>query len=212
MLTFKCSRDVNKVKHSKLHIFYSNANVDAFNSRIIAALPEAPDSSIADDDNAPARIRNTAMRAVLNAPTKETAGLPTVLKIRRDIRYMVTLILNSLNEDLLKLVNAVWQKEEVPQAWNEAIIVPVFKKGDKIKAENYRGIALLDVGYKVFSTILNNRLKPVTEEAIGDYQSGFRKNRSTSTHIFTLSQILEKNYEYNKNVHIVFVDFKSSYY
>jgi hypothetical protein len=31
-----------------------------------------------------------------------------------------------------KLINCVWNKEELPDQWNECIIVPVHKKCDKI--------------------------------------------------------------------------------
>jgi hypothetical protein len=30
-----------------------------------------------------------------------------------------------------KLINSVWNKEELPDQWKESIIVPINKKGDK---------------------------------------------------------------------------------
>jgi hypothetical protein len=35
----------------------------------------------------------------------------------------------------------------------------IYKKGDKRKPENYRGINLLNTCYKIFSKILNGKLK-----------------------------------------------------
>jgi hypothetical protein len=49
--------------------------------------------------------------------------------------------------------------------------------------------------YKILSNILLSRLTRYAEEIIGDHQCGFRRNRSTSDHIFCIRQILEKKWE-----------------
>jgi sorting nexin-29 len=76
---------------------------------------------------------------------------------------------------------------------------------------NYRGLLLLTTGYKILSYILYVRLSGYTERIIGKYQCGFRKGKSTTYHIFTLSQIMEKTFEYQIGVHPLFIDFKSAY-
>ena len=65
--------------------------------------------------------------------------------------------------------------------------------------------------YKILSNILLSRLIPYTKEIIGDHQSGFRRNRSNIDHIYSIRQILEKKWEYNEEVHQLFVDFKKAY-
>jgi hypothetical protein len=107
------------------------------------------------------------------------------------------------------LINSVWNKEELPDQWKESIIVPIHKKGDKTDCNNYRGISLLSTSYKIMSNILLSRLSPYIYEIIGDYQCGFRSNRSTTDQIFCIRQILEKKWEYNETVHQQFIDFKS---
>jgi hypothetical protein len=59
-----------------------------------------------------------------------------------------------------KLINSVWNKEELPDQWKESIIVPVHKKGDKTNCNNYRGISLLSNSYKILSNILLSWLGP----------------------------------------------------
>jgi len=49
------------------------------------------------------------------------------------------------------------------------------------------------------------------KEIIGDHQFDFRRNRSTIDHIFCIPQILEKKWEYNEEVHQLFIDFKKAY-
>jgi hypothetical protein len=37
----------------------------------------------------------------------------------------------TLHSVIHKLINAVWNKEELPDQWDESIILPIHKKGDK---------------------------------------------------------------------------------
>jgi hypothetical protein len=48
---------------------------------------------------------------------------------------------------IYKLINSVWNKEELRNQWKESIIVPVHKKGAKTDCNNYRGISLLSTSY-----------------------------------------------------------------
>ena len=116
----------------------------------------------------------------------------------------------TLRSAIHKLIIFIWNKEELPEEWKESIIVPIYKKGDKTDCNNYRGISLLPTTYKILSNILLSRLIPYAEEGIGDHQCGFRRNRSTTDHIFCIRQILEKKLEYNEEVHQNFIDFKKA--
>jgi hypothetical protein len=94
--------------------------------------------------------------------------------------------------DIHKLINSIWNKEELSEQWKKSIVVPVYKKGDKTHCSNYHGISLLSTTYKILPNILLSRLTRYAEEIIGDHQCGFRHNRSTTDHIFCIHQILEK--------------------
>ena len=59
--------------------------------------------------------------------------------------------------------------------------------------------------------ILLSRLIPYSKEIIGEHQCGFRRNRSNIDHIFCIRQILEKKWEYNEEVHQLFIDFEKTY-
>jgi hypothetical protein len=115
----------------------------------------------------------------------------------------------TIRSEIHKLINSIWNKEELPEQWKESIIVPVYKKSDKTDCSNYRGLSLLSTTYRILSNILT-RLTPYAEEIIGDHQCGFRRNRSTTDHILCICQILEKKWEYNEAVHQLFIDFKKA--
>jgi hypothetical protein len=61
---------------------------------------------------------------------------------------------NTLQSEIHKLINCIWNKEELPEQWKESFIVPIYKKGDKTDCSNYRGISLLSTSYKILSNIL----------------------------------------------------------
>src|SRR5215475_11461710 len=88
--------------------------------------------------------------------------------------------------------------------------VLIHKKGDKTDCSNCSGISLMLTAYKILSNILLSRLAPYAEEIIGDHQCGFRRNRSTTDHIFCIRQILEKKWEYNEAVYRLFINFKKA--
>jgi len=69
----------------------------------------------------------------------------------------------------------------------------------------------LPTTYKILSNILLSRLIRYAKEIIGDHQCRFRHDTSTIDHIFCNRQILEKKWEYNEEVHQLFIDFKKAY-
>ena len=48
-----------------------------------------------------------------------------------------------LKEKLLEILRECWTTEIIPQEFKDALIVTIFKKGDKAQCGNYRGISLL---------------------------------------------------------------------
>jgi hypothetical protein len=79
--------------------------------------------------------------------------------------------------------------EQFPQQWNEGIICPDYKKGDGLNCNNYRPITLLDIAYKIFATLLNNRLVENIENKLEDNQRRFCSNRSIIDNTFIIRQI-----------------------
>lgn len=58
---------------------------------------------------------------------------------------------------------------------------------------------------------LCRKLEAYAEDILAKYQTGFRRRKSTTDHIFIIRQLVEKFYKYNKDLHILFVDFKKAY-
>jgi hypothetical protein len=62
---------------------------------------------------------------------------------------------------------------ELSEEWNESIIVPVYKKGEKTDFCNHRGISLLSTTYKILSIILLSRVTPNADEIAGVFNVDF---------------------------------------
>lgn len=118
---------------------------------------------------------------------------------------------DEIQRQIAEIVMEVWEQEQMPRRWKESVIYPVFKKGDKTICSNYRGIALLDAAYKIFATCLRNKIGKLTEELLGEYQAGFRGNKSTTDQVYVLKHLIANSYEHNLDLHMLFIDFKQAY-
>jgi hypothetical protein len=116
---------------------------------------------------------------------------------------------------LTKLFNSLFEQGLFPEEWCRSVIVPLFKKGDVNSPENYRGISLLNVVSKVFTSILNRRLYTwaESEHKICEEQAGFRRQYSTIDHIYTLVSMIRKClYGPRKSkLYVVFVDYLKAF-
>jgi len=101
----------------------------------------------------------------------------------------------------------IWNEETLPTEWMKGIICPIFKKEDRTICSNYRPITLLNVAYKIFTILINNRLTSIVESKLEDCQMGFQPNPSTIDNRFIVRQITEKCHEFNIELHNVFIDY-----
>jgi hypothetical protein len=112
---------------------------------------------------------------------------------------------------LLDFYNLIIEQETIPEEFENAIVVPIFKKGDMAKAENYRGISLLNTCYKIFAKILARRVSEMVEDKMLESQNGFCKGRACTDASFTIKLLMEKRIEHNLEMHMCFVDLEKAY-
>ena len=58
---------------------------------------------------------------------------------------------------LLQFCNMIWETKQTPDDWHRAQVACLFEKGDPACPDNYRPISLLQVGYKLFSSMVLRR-------------------------------------------------------
>jgi hypothetical protein len=92
----------------------------------------------------------------------------------------------SMKNEIYKLITQTWNEEKIPDNWKIGIICLIHEKGDKTECSNYRRITLLNVMYKILTRLINKRIGEITENVLGEYQCGFRSNRSTTELLFIM--------------------------
>ena len=119
----------------------------------------------------------------------------------------------NLTKSLVMLFNNIWDSRAVPQEFNDATIVHIYKrKGDKSICDNHRRISLLCIAGKILTRILLNRLSlHHADNVLPENQCGFRAQRSTIDMIFAARQVQEKCREQNLDLYMVFVDLTKTF-
>ncbi|KAK3517314.1 hypothetical protein QTP70_002959 [Hemibagrus guttatus] len=112
---------------------------------------------------------------------------------------------------LTRLCNIAWRSGTVPLDWATGVVVPLFKKGDRRVCSNYRGITLLSLPGKVYSRVLERRVRPLVKPQIQEEQCGFCPSHGTLDQLYTLHRVLEGSWEFAHPVHMCFVDLEKAF-
>ena len=124
-------------------------------------------------------------------------------------------LLINLNDNGIVILQKLFNKclDTGCYPWNNSIISPLHKKGNKEDPDNYRAVAVSSTIGKLFSTILLDRLIKFRNINCPDppNQLGFTKGAQTYDHVLTLNTITSKYKKLRKKVHAVFIDFKKAF-
>jgi len=125
-------------------------------------------------------------------------------------------LLKEDKEVMLKLLKFCWKYKSIPKVWRICAII-LLEKDPKSNflPEFYRPIALCNTMYKVYTTILNEKLREHLEanKLLLPSQYGFAKGKSTVEPVMTLINFLEdaRKGPVPKPVYVAFVDLKKAY-
>lgn len=113
------------------------------------------------------------------------------------------------------LFNICFDNGIVPSDWGKCVINPIPKSStsDRRDPLSYRGISLAPAMYKLYCSVLNRRLSSWSEQhgKLTDDQNGFRKGRSTTDHILSLTNIIDTRKRLRKPTFCAFIDFRKAY-
>ena len=115
---------------------------------------------------------------------------------------------------LTTLFNSYFEHGYFPPEWSSSIISPIHKKGNENDQKNYRGVSLLSEMSKIFTSIINTRLKIwcETNNVLGEEQAGFRKQHTTIDDVFCLHTLITKYLRHKGGrFYALFVDFEKAF-
>ena len=115
---------------------------------------------------------------------------------------------------LFRVLNAAWEKEELPDSWKRVDIVSLLKPGSKPEAvDGYRGISLISVTEKVLLQVMTERLYTAVERAklLSCEQAGFRRREEAIAQVITVADIVRRRRLAGRSTIGIFIDFKKAY-
>lgn len=122
------------------------------------------------------------------------------------------------SETLLPLIVQIFQNLYLhgvyPDEWRLAMLKAIYKKGDPLDPDNYRGVSLTCCLGKCLGGVLANRLKSWASETDfwSPFQSGFREKHSTLDNVFVLSTVYSQYVQgQNKTLFVAFIDFRKCF-
>ncbi|CAG7729138.1 unnamed protein product [Allacma fusca] len=141
---FCTSKDTTVSTQSPLEInLYANESVSELNAN-----NENGNKNSLVDSNVIRELK-TAITSLSSGIASGSDSIPnSILKCLPD----------NLLESHLVIYNNVFVSGQSPTEWSELDIVMIFKKGDREMAENYRGIALINLITKLFTSMICQRL------------------------------------------------------
>ena len=98
-----------------------------------------------------------------------------------------------------------------PKEWGLSGITPIPRKGNLTITDNHRCISLTQVASKVDNRCLLNRVHPVIDKVLWPNQNGFRKGRSTTSHILALCRLVEELKNHDMEAVLTFINFRKAF-
>ena len=89
-------------------------------------------------------------------------------------------IIRAAASQLAPILARIYQRTldhgEIPQDWRDALVVPIFKKGERHIAANYRPVSLTSISCKILEHIIHSNIMKHfdTNKILTETQHGFR--------------------------------------
>lgn len=126
-------------------------------------------------------------------------------------------ILKECKQQLCSPIQHLWRmslnQSDIPTKYLQQTIVPIYKKGDRSLAANYRPVSLTSHIIKIFERVLRQKLVEHIEQnnLLSNQQHGFRHRRNCLTQLIHHFDDILQALENDSNADIVYLDFSKAF-
>ena len=145
--------------------------------------------------------RDEMLKLISSLSCKKSCGPDGISpQLLKDHKYLFV-------EPLLYIFNLSISTGVVPDKMKIAKVIPIYKKGVKSSAGNYRPISLLNLLNKLLEKIIHKRVYGFLnrQHFFYKYQFGFRHNHSTSLALLEVMDMCYKNLDVDSNIVAIFL-------
>lgn len=121
---------------------------------------------------------------------------------------------SALSTVLADVMTESFIRGTVPEEWKKAIVIPIYKKGDKHLAENYRPISLTAIPCKCMEKIIATEITEFFMTHNRDLiynQHGFLRGRSVTSNLLYNINLWTKATEEHYPVDVIYLDFEKAF-
>ena len=115
-------------------------------------------------------------------------------------------------ETITRSMNGVMESGKPPNKWKKSTTLLIPKKS-KPTSKEMRPLAMTDVSYKVFMSLVKEKLLEHLEknEALSEYQAGFTRGRRIEDNIVILKYCIGESYREGKPLYVASIDFAKAF-
>ena len=126
----------------------------------------------------------------------------------------VTILKQTLDTYIVKLTNTINHSiliNEFPDNLKKGEVIPIYKKNDPLKKDNYRPVTLLSHLSKVFERIMHKQIYAFMENKLSKYLTGFRKNHGTQHSLASMLENWKNALDKGEYVCALFMDLSKAF-
>ena len=179
--------------------------------------PESPD--IKDPDFIPPPINKAFQEYDLSISDEDI--LSAIKEIKLDAACgpdgIPTILLKSCAEELCSPIKLIWEESlntgTVPDFYKHAYVSPLYKKGNRAEAVNYRPVSLTSHIVKVYERVLRKVMVQYIEDnnILSEKQHGFRSGRSCLTQMLSHFDDIMEGLIDNKDTDAIYLDYAKAF-